>query len=131
MRMTDDEDLPVLDAVVRSGDPSIIRGLRMGRETLQAIESLRRAALEDAPSEPPDAARAAADRSPVYLDAETPRRVAAARSFTARCVASGTRLGDVDILLERPVDVLRRELRDMLQARERAPADAATPVPSS
>ena len=127
MREHDEEDLPILDAVVRGGDAAIIRSLRLGRETLAELETLRRAALEadERPGGHPDGPNAAddadpvvpvgaaaparpgsGDGSPVFLDPDTmrPRPVRARRD-------DGT---PIDVVLERHVDALRRELRELL-----------------
>ena len=122
MREHDEEDLPILDAVVRGGDAAIIRSLRLGRETLAELEALRRAALEpdgrpDGPNaaDDPDPVAAAAparpgsgDGSPVFLDPDTmrPRPARARRDDEA----------SIDVVLERHVDALRRELRELLGA---------------
>ena len=120
MREHDEEDLPILDAVVRVGDEAIIRSLRTGRETLAALEALRRAALEPGecggttvpPHTPaPEGGVAAGSRpgagdgSAVVLDPDT------MRPRPGRRVASGA---PVDVVLERHVDALRRELRELL-----------------
>ena len=44
-----DEDLPVLNAVVKSGNPSLIQSARMGNEVLRELESLRQEAVRAMP----------------------------------------------------------------------------------
>ena len=126
MREHDEEDLPILDAVVRGGDAAIIRSLRLGRETLAELEALRRAALvpdgrPGGSSAADDAGPAAAparpgsgDGSPVFLDPDTmrPRPVRSARRDDEM---------PIDVVLERHVDALRRELRELLGAPPGAP----------
>ena len=125
MRELEEEDLPILDAVVRGGDAAIIRSLRLGRETLAELETLRRAALE--PDRGPDAgADAGPDRragpglgdgSAVFLDPDTmrPRARPPGAALAAPPPAAGAAPeAPIDVLLEREVDLLRRELRELL-----------------
>lgn len=110
MREHDEEDLPILDAVVRGGDAAIIQSSRLGRETLAELEALRLAALAplgtagpggDAPARP-----GRGDGSAVFLDPDTMRP-------RATPPLAG---GSIDVVLEREVDALRRELRALLGA---------------
>ena len=140
MREHDDEDLPILDAVVRVGDEAIILSSRLGRETLAELEALRRAALEPdgvddgavesiCGSDPaaahggvsgtgerakghanehaagPPHRPGRGDGSAVFLDPDTMR---------PSLPPTGDRGAAIDVLLERQVDALRRELRELL-----------------
>lgn len=73
----DQDDLPVLNAVIESGNESIIQSSRLGREVLRELEALRHivpvvtehnsfphAAGNTAPGSYPDMAQAAADENP-------------------------------------------------------------------
>ena len=112
MREHDEEDLPILDAVVRGGDAAIIQSSRLGRETLAELEALRLAALAPAPhgAAGPDGDAPArpgrGDGSPVFLDPDTMRPRATPPPAA----------GSIDVVLEREVDALRRELRALLGA---------------
>lgn len=72
----DQDDLPVLNAVIESGNESIIQSSRLGREVLRELEALRHivpvvtehnpfphAAGNTAPASYPDVAQAAADEN--------------------------------------------------------------------
>lgn len=65
-----EDDLPVLNAVVETGNPSIIQSTRMGNEVLRELENLRQdAARFMPPSEPaPDVQTAPAAESPIESD---------------------------------------------------------------
>ena len=128
MGVHDEEDLPILDAVVRGGDEAIILSMRLGRETLAELEALHRAVLEPedgADGHGPVALGASAGRVPrpgagdgsaVRLDAgpRDPGATAHGRHGDGRGERRRDDAGSIDVLLERHVDRLRRELRELL-----------------
>ncbi len=50
MSLLHEDDLPILNAVVESGNPSLIQSARLGNEVLRELESLRQEATRGAPS---------------------------------------------------------------------------------
>lgn len=95
------EKAPTIDPVARDGDEAIARSRRLGQETLAALEALRLAALAPVPGAP-----------------APPRAVVAAApdasGATPPDAASGAGADPFDVVLEREVDRLRRELRELL-----------------
>lgn len=57
-----DEDLPVLNAVVESGNPSLVQSARLGNEVLRELESLRQDAVRARPA--PQSSQAESDTLP-------------------------------------------------------------------
>ena len=141
--MRDDDDLPVLSAVVRDGDAAVIRSMRLDATHADAADEPSKAAPRPArggrgAAKAPDIARIDLEHAPCELDdtlplddeagafvrhastgasAEDPSR--GRRDGGAGGPGAGARGIDVDDLVDRIVDrhvaALRRDVRDALE----------------
>jgi len=135
-----EEDLPVLNAVVESGNRSIIQSTRMGNEVLRELESLRQDAARSMPMDVNLDTEARQIEPEIVTESDTlcadstlritenSLEVPAGLDFTAQSASSDALPDDddelelmIDDIVDRHITALRRDIKRLLDRARRSP----------